>query len=64
MSSLKHIANQARESELKQLLRLQLAERGLPGPDLEEVCVIPKRMFRFDLAYVVQRIRDVDAEKW
>lgn len=49
----KHDANRARESTLKQMLRDQLTERGLPEPDAEEYRAIPKRMFRFDLAYVV-----------
>lgn len=48
--NLKHAANQARESELKQLLRSQLAERGLPEP-MEECALVPRRKFRGDLCW-------------
>lgn len=43
------------QSELEELFAFQVKAAGLPEPE-REVCVIPGRKFRFDFAFVPERV--------
>lgn len=64
MTNIDHERNMSREAELKALFRQQAATAGLPDP-VEEYRGIHGRRFRFDLAWVEERIAvEIQGGRW